>query len=109
MSTETTTKKCSRPRTPHHKTTIAFRLSDELWAVLEPLLPVRRNTHRFGGGRPRVPDRRGADAIFYGLRTGCQGAALHQPELCAKSTAHDRGAAWIATGVLVRLWQAGVA
>jgi transposase len=90
MSTETTTKKRRRTRPPKNKTTTGFRISDELWAVLEQLLPVRRNTHRFGGGRPRVPDRRCADAIFYGLRTGCQWDALPQTELCAKSTAHDR-------------------
>jgi putative transposase len=109
MSTETTTKKRSRTHTPHNKTTTGFRLSDELWAVLAPLRPVRRNTHRFGGGRPRVPDRRCADALFDVLRTGCQWEALHQTERCAKSTAHDRFAEWVVAGVFVRLWQAGVA
>jgi len=107
MSTETTTKR-SRTRTPNNKTTTGFRISDERWAVLEPLLPVRKNTHRFGGGRPRVPDRHCAAAIFYVLRTGCQWEALHQTELCAKSTAHDRFAQWAAAGVFLRLWQAGV-
>jgi transposase len=55
-----------------NRTTTAFRISDELWAVLQPLLPVSVNPHRFSGGRPRVPDRTCADAIFYVLRTGCQ-------------------------------------
>jgi putative transposase len=66
----------SRSRTPNNRTTTGFRISDALWAVLQPLLPVQVNTHRFGGGRPRVPDRRCADAIFYVLRTGCQWRAL---------------------------------
>ena len=70
------------------------RLSDELWAVLEPLLPKWVNTHRFGGRRPRVSDRRCADAIFYVLRTGCQ---------WGESTAHDRFQEWVAAGVFVRL------
>jgi putative transposase len=61
---EATTAKRTRAGTPNNPTTTGFRLSDELWAVLEPLLPVHQNTHRFGGGRPRVPDRRCADAIF---------------------------------------------
>ena len=65
-------KKRSRKRTSNNRTTTGFRISDELWAVLQPLLPVPLNTHRFGGGRPRVPDRRCADAIFYVLRTGCR-------------------------------------
>src|SRR5260370_18946282 len=43
-----------RERTPNNRTTTGFRISDELWAVLHPLLPVHVNTHRFGGGRPRV-------------------------------------------------------
>ena len=108
MSTETAAKR-SRARTPNNKTTTGFRISDSLWAVLEPLLPTRVNTHRYGGGRPRTPDRRCADAIFYVLRTGGQWAALHETELCAKSTAHDRFAAWVEADVFLRLWQAGVA
>lgn len=83
-------------------------MSDELWAVLEPLLPVHVNTHRFGGGRPRVPDRRCADAIFYVLRTGGQWASLQYTELCAKSTAHDRFQEWVDADVFVTFWQKGV-
>jgi len=45
---------------------------------MAPLLPVHQHTHRFGGGRPRVPDRRCADAIFSVLRTGGQWAALDE-------------------------------
>lgn len=98
----------TRVRTPNHRTTTGFRIADELWAVLAPLLPVRVNTHRFGGGRPRVPDRRCAEAIFYVLRTGCQWEALNQTELCAKSTAHDRFQEWVAADVFLNLWKAGV-
>lgn len=101
-------KKRERQRTPNNRTTTGFRISDELWAVLQPLLPVHVNTHRFGGGRPRVADRDCADAIFYVLRTGCQWQALDQTELCAHSTAHDRFQEWVAAGVFLKLWQAGV-
>ena len=102
------TKKRERERTPNNRTTTGFRMSDELWAQLQPLLPVHVNTHRFGGGRPRVPDRDCADAIFYVLRTGCQWQALDQTELCAHSTAHDRFQEWVQAGVFLKLWQAGV-
>lgn len=105
---EITGPKRSRTRTPNNKTTPGFRVSDELWAVLEPLLPVHVNTHRFGGGRPRVPARRCADAIFYVLRTGGQWAALQETDRCAQSTAHDRFQAWVQEGVFLRLWQAGI-
>jgi hypothetical protein len=32
--------------------------------TIAPLIPVHVNTHRFGGGRPRVPDRVVMDGIF---------------------------------------------
>lgn len=92
-----------------NKITAGFRVSDELWTVLEPLLPKHRNPHRFGGGKPRTPYRQGADAIFYVLRTGCQWGALDATDLCPHSTAQDRFQAWVVAGVFVKLWKAGVA
>ena len=97
-----------RQQVPVNKVTTGFRVSEELWAVLEPVLPVHRNTHRFGGGKPRTPDRQCADAIFYVLRTGCQWRALDATELCPHSTAHDRFQEWVAAGVFRKLWRAGV-
>src|SRR5215213_3150252 len=108
MQTQTSVPR-TRARTPNNRTTTGFRVSDELWAVLEPILPVHVNTHRFGGGRPRIPDRRCADAIFYVLRTGGQWEALNQTELCAKSTAHDRFQEWVEADVFVKFWHTGVA
>ena len=95
-------------RVPVNKVTTGFRVSEELWAVLEPVLPVHRNTHRFGGGKLRTPDRQCADAIFYVLRTGCQWGALDVTELCPHSTAHDRFQEWVAAGGFRKLWKAGV-
>jgi putative transposase len=97
-----------RRRAPVNPVTASYRISDELWAVLEPLLPKHKNTHRFGGGRPRVPDRRCAEAIFYVLRTGCQWGALEATELCPRSTAHDRFQEWVVAGVFLKFWKAGV-
>jgi transposase len=107
MNKEQTTKR-TRARTPNNKTTTGFRISDALWAVLQPCLPVHVNKHRFGGGRPRKPDRVCADAIFYVLRTGCQWKALDQTELCPGSTAHDRFQEWVKADVFLKLWRAGV-
>jgi putative transposase len=106
--TETTQTKRNRARTPNNKTTTGFRISDELWAVLQPHLPVHINKHRFGGGRPRVPDRDCADAIFYVLRTGCQWGALDQTDLVPHSTAHDRFQEWVEVDVFLKFWKAGV-
>jgi transposase len=107
MSEEETSQR-KRLRAPNNRTTTGYRISDELWAMLQPLLPRHINLHRFGGGRPRVSDRCCADAIFYVLRTGCQWQALDQTELCAHSTAHARFQEWEEAGVFLKLWQAGV-
>lgn len=107
MSTQISVRR-TRARTPNNRTTTGFRISDALWAVLEPLLPVHINTHRFGGGRPRKGDRCCADAIFFVLRTGGQWESLNQTELCAKSTAHDRFQEWVAAGTFLKLWQSGL-
>ncbi len=100
--------KRTRVRTPNNKTTTNFHMSDELWAVFQPLLPVHQNTHRFGGGRPRVPDRKCADGIFYVLRTGCQWKALDETDRCSGSTAHARFQEWEAAGVFLKFWARGV-
>ena len=110
MKTAEEVKPRARPRAKRIASTGGrFRISDELWALMEPLLPEHQNTHRFGGGRPRVPDRQCADAIFFVLRTGCQWNALSATGLCASSTAHDRFQAWVQDGFFERFWQAGLA
>ena len=96
------------PATPTNPTTGSFQVSNELWAVLAPLLPQRVNTHPLGGGRPRVPDRKCANGIFYVLRTGCQWKALDQTGICSGSTAHLRFQEWVAAEVFLKLWQAGL-
>jgi transposase len=79
--------KRTRTRALNNKTTTGFCISDELWEVLQPLLPEHRNTHPLGGGRPRRPDRESADAIFYVLRTEYQWKALDATDLVPGSTA----------------------
>lgn len=86
-----------------------FRCPEELWAKLEPLIPVHVNTHRFGGGRPRVADRVCMDGIFFVLRTGCQWKALDETGICSGSTAHARFQEWVGSGVFLELWKAGLA
>ncbi len=96
------------PATSANATTGSFQVSDELWDVLAPLIPKRVNTHRFGGGRPRVPDRTCANGIFYVLRTGCQWKALDATGICSGSTAHLRFQEWVAAGVFLELWRVGL-
>jgi len=75
-----------------------WRLPEELWDRLQPLLPPRK-PHPLGCHRPRVDDRRAMDAMFFGLRTGCQWNALHETGRCASSSAHRRFQEWTAAGV----------
>jgi transposase len=43
-------------------------VSDELWEVIEPLLPEEPPKPK--GGRPRVPDRAALTGIIFVLKTG---------------------------------------
>lgn len=79
-----------------------YRVSDELWKKIAPLLP--KHTPSPKGGRPRVPDRRAMDGIFFVLRTGCQWNALNETGICSSSTAHLRFQEWAAAGVFGKLW-----
>ena len=85
-----------------------FHICDAFWAQVEPLLPTRINTHRYGGGRPRAPDRRCLNGILFVLRTGCQWRALDVTGICPGSTAHDRFQEWVQAGFFHRLWQAAL-
>jgi putative transposase len=85
-----------------------WRIPDDLWAEIDWLLPEHMNTHRFGGGKPRKPDRVCMDAIFFVLRTGCQWKALDATKLCPGSTAHDRFQEWVQEDVFYEMWRAGL-
>ena len=82
-----------------------WRIPDELWVRIEPLLPPKAPHAK--GGRPWMPDRQAMDGIFYVLRTGCQWKALPRA-LGAASTVHDRFQQWQKAGVFRRLWQEGL-
>ena len=63
-------------------------LTDEQWAIIEPLIPVHRV------GRPREVNMREVfNTLFYLTRTGCQWDMLPH-DLLAKSTVYDHFARW---------------
>jgi putative transposase len=68
------------------------------------LLQKHPNTHRFGGSRPRVPDHKAMDGVFFVLRTGCQWNALNETGICSSSTAHSRFQEWTKADVFQKLW-----
>src|SRR4051794_40045320 len=72
-------------------------LTDDQWAVIQPLLPAAKS-----GGRPRTVDLRLVlNTIFYLAKAGCQWAML-PTDLAKRSTAHDYLSGWKADGT----WQA---
>ncbi|MEU4360175.1 transposase, partial [Streptomyces virginiae] len=77
-------------------------VSDELWSLIEPLLP--EPGPKLVAGRPRVPDRQALCGILFVLHTGIQWEYLPQ-ELGFGSgmTCWRRLAAWNEAGVWDRL------
>jgi transposase len=77
-------------------------VSDELWSVLEPLLPPAPSHAR--GGRPRVPDRAALAGILFVLRTGCPWAYVPSATGWGSgTTCWRRLRDWQAAGVWRRL------
>ena len=84
-----------------------YRLSDEVWAQMEPLLPSRPS-HPLGCHNPPKPARQVMDAIVFVLRTGCQWNALNATGICSSSVAHRRFQEWAQAGVFEAFWQQGL-
>jgi transposase len=84
-----------------------WRLPEELWVRMEPLLP-ERPPHPLGCHNPRVPDRSAMDAIFFVLRTGSQWQALRATGICSPSSAYRRFREWAEAGVFEAFWRAGL-
>jgi len=85
-----------------------WKISDELWGCIEPLLPVPVNPHPRGGGRKRVRYRKVMNGILFVLRTGCQWKALDATGICSGSTAHARFQEWERAGVFLEIWKQGL-
>jgi transposase len=74
-----------------------FDLSDDEWALMEPLLPKSRKSGR-------VDDRKIMNAIFYVLRTGMPWRDL--PERYGPyTTAYNRFNRWARRGIFERLFK----
>lgn len=77
---------------------------DELWTILEPLLPPEPPKPK--GGRPRVPDRACLTGIVFVLKTGIPWESLPQELGCGSGmTCWRRLREWQHAGVWERLHQ----
>lgn len=79
-------------------------IPDELWNLIEPLLPSEPPKDPFGRGRPRVENRRLMTGIIYRLRTGCQWKALPK-SFGSGSTCHRRFQQWVEAGVFESIYR----
>ncbi|HET7056198.1 MAG TPA: IS5 family transposase [Thermomicrobiales bacterium] len=80
-------------------------LPDELWAIIEPLLPSEPPKPR--GGRPRVPDRAALTGILFVLRSGIPWELLPPEMGCGSGvTCWRRLRDWQQAGVWDRLHRA---
>ncbi len=76
-------------------------LTDQEWALIEPLIPPAKR----GGRRRTVDVREVMNGVLYVLGTGCQWRALPK-DLPAKSTAHGYLMLWEWDGTLERIHHA---
>ncbi len=79
-------------------------LTDEQWAIVEPLIPPAKQSPR--GGHPRTVDMREVlNTIFYLNRSGCQWDMLPH-DLLPKSTVYDSFAQWRDDGTWAKMVKA---
>jgi len=77
-------------------------VSDELWTIIEPLLPPVPPKPK--GGRPPLPDRAALTGILFVLKTGIPLEMLPQEMGCGSGmTCWRRLRDWHAAGVWARL------
>ncbi len=74
-------------------------VTDELWKIVEPLLPQEVSEPK--GGRPRAPDRAAFCGIIYVLKTDMPWGTLPREFGCSRVTCWRRLREWQKAGV----WQ----
>lgn len=84
-----------------------WRIPDELWEKMEPLLPPRK-PHPLGCHNPPVPARNAMTAILFVLRTGAQWNSLDATGICSCSSAYRRFREWTEAGVFEEFWRQGL-
>lgn len=84
-----------------------WRISDEVWAKMEPLLPDLI-AHPLGCHNPPVPPRQAMTGILFVLRTGCQWNALNGTGICSSSSTHRWFQRWCEAGVFQEFWKRGL-
>ena len=82
-----------------------YKISDELWERIEPLLPPE--IVESGGGHLRTDDRKVMEAIFYVFRNCSEWKALPR-SFGDPTTIYNRFQEWREAGVFQRMWREGL-
>ena len=91
----------NRPRYNRDKLRYPSDLTDEEWALVEPLIPPAKH----GGRRRQVAIREVMNGVMYVLSTGCQWRYLPK-DLPPKSTVHDYLTRWNDDGTIEKVHHA---
>ena len=91
----------NRPRYNHDRLRYPSDLTDDEWALAEPLIPPGKP----GGGKRTVDMRAVVNGVMYILSTGCQWRSLPK-DLPPRSTVHDYLSLWALDGTLDRIHHA---
>jgi len=92
-----------------------WEVSDEFWALVEPLIPKKERREgktykrKPGAGRKSAEPRTVFSAIVYVLRTGIQWNALPKEKFgVCSSTVHRNFQEWSRADLFLQLWQKGL-
>ena len=80
-----------------------WRVPDELWEIIEPIL--KEHDPPKSTGPPRIDQRQALDAIIFRMRSGCQWNRLPKEEFPGDSSVHRTLQRWVELGVLDLIWE----
>jgi putative transposase len=78
-----------------------WRVPDELWDIIKPILDEHDPPAETG--RPRVDQRAALDGILFVMRSGCQWNRLPK-EFPDDSSVHRTMQRWVRLGIFERIW-----
>lgn len=81
-----------------------WRVSDELWERIAPILAEHDPPSHTG--RPRIDARAALDAIIFRMRSGCQWNRLSKTDFPNDRAVHRAFQRWARLGIFERIWAA---
>lgn len=93
----------------------SWKISDEFWERVEPLIPQKRREpgreyqRPEGAGRKPMDKRRVFEAILYVLKTGIKWNELSRATFGSSSSVNSYFKKWEAAGVFAQIWELGLA